>query len=101
MLVQEESGTIPLEEYLLNTSRQNCLDLAHMVKQDKGTLRTTIMKLFKHIDADERLINAYSYKYKNELNGEFWQLIKKLDQFDENMFPIESVIPKKKSFLTV
>ena len=57
------------------------------------------MKLFKHLNADERLIYAYKHKYKNELNGEFWQLMEKLDQLDEKMCPIESVIHKKKSFL--
>ena len=86
--VQTVTDAVPLEGYLLDSSRYHCSELAYMKQQDSSTLQMTIVKLLKKLKAEERAIHTFSHKSSETLDADFEQLMNKISLLDENYCPL-------------
>ena len=90
-----------MEGYLLDSCRYHCSELAHLKQQDNNTLRMTIVKLLKQLNAEERALHTFNQNSSDTLDSDFEQLMRKLSLLDENYCPLQPPERKRKSFLDI
>ena len=99
-LVRTGEGYMPLDEYLKQYSRSECIKLNKLIRKEDGSVKNTVLNLLRKHKADNKSVARYEKKCSQELDLQFQQLmdqVKELDQLMSSSTPAEKATTPKQN----
>ena len=77
-LVRTGKGSLPLEQYLEQKAKSECISLNKLVSKGDGTLRFGVIALLEKFNGGKAALNQYDRKYQPAIDRKFQDAIKQL-----------------------